>query len=47
MRKIKMAIKKCFKRGDIYYYDFGKNPGSIQSNRRPVLIVQDDKLNSK
>ena len=29
-------------RGDIYYYDFGENFGSVQSGERPVLIVQND-----
>jgi len=26
--------------GEIYYYDFGTNEGSIQSGLRPVLVVQ-------
>ena len=30
------------KRGEIYYYDFGKNEGSIQNGLRPILIVQCD-----
>ena len=33
------------KRFDIYLYDFGKNEGSIQSGLRPVLVIQDDRLN--
>ena len=28
------------KRGEIYYYDFGNNEGSIQNGVRPVLVVQ-------
>lgn len=28
------------KRGEIYYYDFGDNEGSIQNGVRPVLVVQ-------
>lgn len=27
-------------RGEIYYYDFGNNEGSIQNGVRPVLVVQ-------
>lgn len=34
------------KRGEIYYYDFGNNKGSIQSGVRPVLIVQSEEGNS-
>ncbi|MDD3489442.1 MAG: type II toxin-antitoxin system PemK/MazF family toxin [Paludibacter sp.] len=30
------------KRGEIYYYNFGVNEGSIQNGLRPVLIVQCD-----
>ena len=35
------------KRGDIYYYDFGETVGSIQSGRRPVLVIQADGINEK
>lgn len=35
------------KRGDIYYYDFGKNNGSVQCGKRPVLCIQSDEFNSK
>lgn len=35
------------KRGDIFYYDFGDNTGSIQSGRRPVLVIQEDGFNAK
>lgn len=33
------------KRGQIYFYDFGTNAGSIQSGYRPVLVVQSDDFN--
>lgn len=32
-------------RGDIFFYDFGDNKGSIQSGKRPVLVVQADNFN--
>ncbi len=32
-------------RGQIYFYDFGLNEGSIQNGTRPVLVVQSDDLN--
>lgn len=35
------------KRGEIYFYDFGQNEGSIQSGRRPVLVLQADNFNAK
>jgi mRNA interferase MazF len=28
------------KRGEIYYYDFGNNEGSVQNGVRPVMVVQ-------
>ena len=34
------------KRFDIYLYDFGKNEGSIQTGLRPVLVIQDDRMNA-
>lgn len=34
------------KRGEIYYYDFGKCEGSIQSGMRPVLVVQCEEGNA-
>ena len=34
---------KCF---DIYLYDFGEAEGSIQSGLRPVLVVQEDRMNA-
>ena len=33
------------KRFEIYRYNFGNNPGSIQSGFRPVLVIQDDRMN--
>ena len=34
------------KRFEIYNYNFGKNPGHLQSGYRPVLVVQDDRMNA-
>lgn len=31
--------------GDLFYYDFGDNSGSVQSGERPVLVVQADDYN--
>lgn len=39
-----MNIKEI-KRGEIYYYNFGANPGSIQCGCRPVLVLQADNFN--
>lgn len=33
-------------RGEIYYYDFGQNNGSVQGGVRPVLVVQCDEGNT-
>ena len=33
------------KRGEIYFYNFGENPGSIQCGERPVMVVQCDEGN--
>ena len=33
--------------GEIYYYDFGENDGSVQGGFRPVLVVQNDDVNEK
>lgn len=38
--------EKNAKRFEIYLYDFGENEGSIQSGVRPVLVIQDDRLNA-
>lgn len=40
-----MNNNREIKRGDIFYYDFGDNPGSIQCGRRPVMVVQADEFN--
>ncbi len=37
--------EKQIKRGDIYVYDFGNNPGSVQSGIRPVLVLQGNEFN--
>ncbi|NCC02157.1 MAG: type II toxin-antitoxin system PemK/MazF family toxin [Clostridia bacterium] len=39
--------QRTIKRGDIFYYDFGETEGSIQSGRRPVLVIQADGFNAK
>ena len=33
------------KRFEIYNYNFGKNPGHSQSGFRPVLVIQDNRMN--
>ena len=33
------------KRFEIYLYDFGAMPGSVQNGIRPALIIQDDRFN--
>ncbi len=37
---------KTIRRGKIYYFDFGEAEGSIQSGRRPVLVLQTDDFNA-
>lgn len=37
--------KENVKRFDIYLYDFGHKEGSIQSGLRPVMVIQDDRMN--
>ena len=37
--------EKMICRGDLFYYDFGDNSGSVQSGDRPVLVVQADDYN--
>lgn len=37
--------RAAIKRGDIFLYDFGQNPGSVQSGKRPVMVLQDDRTN--
>lgn len=38
--------KNAVKRFEIYLYDFGETTGSIQSGKRPVLVIQDDRFNA-
>ena len=45
MEDLYMKVK-TIRRGDIFYYDFGNNPGSIQCGERPVLVLQDDDYNN-
>ena len=33
-------------RGDLFYYDFGKREGSVQSGERPVMVIQADNFNA-
>ena len=40
-------IPRKVKRGEIYLYDFGANPESIQNGVRPVLVVQCDEGNDR
>lgn len=40
-------MEQLIKRGDIFYYDFGENKGSIQNGIRPVLCLQADNFNVK
>lgn len=40
-----MDKDRSIKRGDIFYYDFGDNKGSIQCGKRPVLVIQADSFN--
>ncbi len=35
-----MKFNDKVKRGEIYFYNFGENPGSIQCGERPVMVVQ-------
>ena len=38
--------KNAVKRFEIYLYDFGETTGSVQSGKRPVLVIQDDRFNA-
>lgn len=44
---MKMTTENNLRRGDLFYYDFGENIGSVQSGRRPVMIMQGDEFNEK
>ena len=35
-------LKSSVKRGDIFYYDYGKGKGSVQGGIRPCVIIQND-----
>lgn len=41
MKKAERKIKF----GDVYYYDFGERVGSMQSGKRPVIVLQADEFN--
>lgn len=38
-------MEKVIKRGNLFYYDFGKCEGPIQSGVRPVMVVQANNYN--
>lgn len=38
--------KRSIRWGDIYYCDLGRMKGSVQCGRRPVIVVQTNRLNS-
>lgn len=42
---MKQNNERVIKRGEIYYYDFGEIPGSIQNGIRPVIVLQTDIFN--
>ncbi|EFU43870.1 transcriptional modulator of MazE/toxin, MazF [Paenibacillus vortex V453] len=42
IEKSKIELEKRIKRGEIYMCKLPKGPGSVQSNYRPVLIIQND-----
>lgn len=37
--------KRKIKKGEIYYYDFGNREGTVQSGKRPVLVLQTNDFN--
>ena len=39
--------RKEIQRGDLFYYDFGKREGSVQSGERPVMVIQADGCDEK
>ena len=41
-KKGEFNLQTEFKRGDVYYYDFGEKNSSIQAGLRPVVILQND-----
>ena len=38
--------RKEIQRGDLFFYDFGKREGSVQSGERPVMVIQADNFNA-
>lgn len=42
-----MKTERNIKRGDIFFYDFGMNRGSVQCGKRPVLVLQADDFNNR
>ena len=39
--------RKEIQRGDLFYYDFGKREGSVQSRERPVMVIQADNFTQR
>ncbi len=39
--------EKSFRRGEIWFCDFGEGCGSVQGGKRPVLILQEGGFNHK
>lgn len=39
--------KRSVKRGEIYYYNFGNQNGSVQGGIHPALVIQGDAANEK
>ena len=37
---------KSVKRGDIFWFNFGINSGSVQNGHRPALVIQADNFNA-
>ena len=40
-------MTRTIKRGDIVYYDFGPNNGSVQGGMRPAVVLQNDTRNKQ
>ncbi len=47
VNRMSITSNKSVNRGEIYTYDFGVTEGSVQSGRRPVLVLQADSFNEK
>ena len=39
-------MKNKVERGDIYWYNFGQNEGSVQNGIRPALVIQATNFNA-